>query len=69
MSSFNKFGRNNTCVDDCRYMPQLRRYSPAKLCDGAQMAIFASMYFQRAACSTYDEVTDLLNVDWRGAQN
>jgi len=31
---FNKF------FSDCRYMPRLRRYSPAKLCDGAQMAIF-----------------------------
>ena len=27
---------------ECRYMPQLRRYSPTKLCDGAQMVIFAS---------------------------
>ena len=25
---------------DCRYMPQLRRYSPTKLCNGAKMAIF-----------------------------
>ena len=31
---FNKF------FSDCRYVPQLRRYSPTKLCDGAQMAIF-----------------------------
>ena len=22
---------------DCRYMPWLQRYSPTKLCDGAQM--------------------------------
>jgi len=36
---------------DCRYMPQLQRYSPTKLCDGAKMAIFASCIFseQRAA--------------------
>ena len=27
---FNKF------LSDCRYMPQLRRYSPTKLCDGAK---------------------------------
>jgi len=33
---FNKF------FSDCRYMPQLRRYSPTKLSDGAKMAIFAS---------------------------
>jgi len=25
---------------DCRYVPQLRRYSPTKLCDGARMATF-----------------------------
>ena len=25
---------------DCRYVPQLRRYSPTKLCDCAQMANF-----------------------------
>jgi len=33
---FNKF------FSDCRYMPQFRRYSPAKLCDGAKMTIFAT---------------------------
>jgi len=27
---------------DCRYMSQLRKYSPTKLCDGAQMAFFVS---------------------------
>jgi len=31
---FNKF------FFDCRYMPYLRRYSPRKLCDGAQIAYF-----------------------------
>ena len=31
---FNKF------FSDCRYIPWLRRYSPTKLCDGPQMAIF-----------------------------
>ena len=36
----------------CRYMPQLRRYSPTKLCDGAKMATFCILYFQQAACST-----------------
>jgi len=30
---------------DCRYMAELRRYSPTKLCDGAEMAIFASGIF------------------------
>jgi len=31
----------NNFFSDCRYMPSLRRYSPIKLCHGAQMAIFA----------------------------
>jgi len=30
----------NKFFSDCRYVPWLRRYSLAKLCDGAQMAIF-----------------------------
>ena len=30
----------NDFFSDCRYMPQLRRYSPTNLCDGAQMATF-----------------------------
>jgi len=51
---FNKF------FFDCRYMPQLRRYSPTKLCDGAKMAIFCVLYFQRAACSTFQ--TCILNL-------
>jgi len=41
---------------DCRYVPLLRRYSPTKLCDGAQMTIFGEFlrpFFQRAACSTF----------------
>jgi len=29
---------------DCRYMPELRRYSPTKLCDGAEMAIFCVIF-------------------------
>ena len=34
ISLFNKF------FFDCRYVPQLRRYSPTNLYDGTQMAIF-----------------------------
>ena len=30
----------NKFFSDCRYAPLLRRYSPTKLCDGAQMEIF-----------------------------
>ena len=50
---FNKF------CSDCRYMLQLRRHSPTKLCEGAKMAIFCVLYFQRAACSTFQ--TCILN--------
>jgi len=38
----------NKFVSDCRYVPQLRRYSPTKLCDGAQMAIFMVALWNRA---------------------
>ena len=41
---FNKF------FSDCRYMPQLLRYSPTKLCDGAKMAIFGD-FFASCICS------------------
>jgi len=30
----------NKFFSDCPYMPSLRRYSPTKLCDGAQVTIF-----------------------------
>ena len=43
-----------TSFSHCRCMPQLRRYSPAKLCDGAQMANFCVLlYFQWVVCSTF----------------
>ena len=44
---------------DFRYVHQLRRYSPTKLCDGVQMAIFWVLHFQRAARSTFQ--TCILN--------
>ena len=34
----------NKFFSDCRYVPQLRRYCPTKLCDGAQMAIFGDFF-------------------------
>jgi len=34
----------NQFFSDCRYMPQLRRYSRTKLCDGAEMAIFCVIF-------------------------
>jgi len=40
-------------------MPQFQRYSPTKLCDRAKMAIFCALYFQRAACTTFQ--TCILN--------
>ena len=44
----------NKFFSDCRYVPYLRRYSPIKLCDGAQMAnLFFAPVFQQAACSTF----------------
>jgi len=51
---FNKF------FSDFRYVPLLQRNSPTKLYDGAQMAIFCVLYFQRAACSTLQ--TCILNL-------
>ena len=53
----------NKFFSDRRYMPQLRRYSPTKLCDGAQMAIFGDfcvLCFQLAACSRFQ--TCILNL-------
>ena len=43
---FNKF------FSDCRYMPQLRRYSPTKLCDGAEMAIFDDFFLRPVFSAT-----------------
>ena len=34
----------NKFFPDCRYMPELRRYGPTKLCDGAEMAIFGDFF-------------------------
>jgi len=48
---------------NCGYIPELRRYSPTKLCDGAQMAnfwqLFCVLYFQLASCSSFQ--TCILN--------
>ena len=40
----------NKFFSSCRYVPQLRRYSPTKLCDGAEMAIFGD-FFASCICS------------------
>jgi len=45
---------------DCLYVPLLQRCSQTKLCEGAQMAIFWVLHFQRATCSTFQ--TCILNL-------
>ena len=50
----------NKFFSDCRYVSYLLKYSPSKLHDGAQMAIFCIVCFQRAACSTFQ--TCILNL-------
>ena len=49
----------NTFFSGCRYMPYLRRYSPTKLCDGAQMAIFGDIFRPVFAASHVLQVSDL----------
>jgi len=44
---------------DCRYVPQLRRYSPTKLCDGAQMAIFGDFLCPVFSAIRVQQVSDL----------
>ena len=34
----------STSFSQCKYVPQLRRYSPTNLCDGAQMSHFGGFY-------------------------
>ena len=46
-------------VSDCRYMPSLRRYSPTKLCDGAQMAIFGDFLRLVFSANRVQHVSDL----------
>ena len=49
----------NKFFSDCRYMLQLRRYSPTKLCDGAQMAIFGNFLRPVFSTSRVQQVSDL----------
>jgi len=44
---------------DCRYVSQLWRYSPTKLCDGAQMKIFDNFLRPVIAASPVQHVSDL----------
>jgi len=34
----------NNYFSDCRYVPLLRRYSPTKLCDDAEIGIFGNFF-------------------------
>jgi len=47
----------------CRYVPYLRRYSPTKLCDGAQTATFgvisASCIFPVLSASIVQHISDM----------
>ena len=44
---------------DCRYVPKLRRYSPTKLWDGAQMATFGDFLHPVFPASRVQHVSDL----------
>jgi len=46
----------NEFFSDCRYMPQLRRYSPTKLSDGARMAIFLRPVFSASRVQHISEM-------------
>ena len=48
--------RLTSFFSDCRYMPQLQRYSPTKLCHGAKMAIFLRPVFSE---SSVQRVSDM----------
>jgi len=49
----------NKFFSDCRYMPQLRRYSPTKLWDGAKMAIFSDFLGPAFAASRVQHLSNL----------
>jgi len=49
----------NKFFSDCRYVPQLRRYSPTKLCDGAQTAILATFLRPVFSANRVQHISDL----------
>jgi len=49
----------NKFFSDCRYVPYLWRYSPTKLCDGAQMAIFGDFLRPVFSASRVHHISDL----------
>ena len=55
----------NKFFSDCRYVPQLQRYSPTKLCDGAQMAHLWRFF---ASCISASRVQYISNLHSKFAQ-
>jgi len=53
------YNKNNKFFSDCRYVPYLQRYSPTKLCDGAQMAIFSTFLRPVFSANDVQQVSDL----------
>ena len=49
----------NKFFSDCRYVPQLRRNSPTKLWDGAQMAIIGDFLRPVFAASRVQHISDV----------
>jgi len=49
----------NKFFSDCRHVPLLQRYSPTKLCDGAQMEIFGAFLRPAFPVSRVQQVSDL----------
>jgi len=49
----------NNFFSDCRYVPSLRRYSPTKLWDSAQMVIFGDFLRPLFSASRMQQVSDL----------
>ena len=49
----------NKFFSDCRYMPQLRRYGPTKLCDGLRWRFLATFLRPVFAASRVQHVSDL----------
>jgi len=49
----------NEFFSDCRYVPQLPRYSPTKLCDGVQMANFWRFFVSCIAVSRVQHISDM----------
>ena len=50
---------NKIFFSDCRYVPQLQRYRPTKLCDDAHMAIFWGLFASCICSERRADVSDL----------